>query len=58
MEHRLEASALHKDLTVPEILAELARLKAVRFQSGRRVLLEVTRKQREIIAALDLPGPE
>jgi hypothetical protein len=58
VERRLEASALHKELAVPEILAELARLKAVRFQSGRRVLLEVTRKQREIIAALGLPGPE
>jgi len=58
VEHRLEASALYKELTVPEVLGELAQLKAVRFRSGRRVLLEITKKQREILAALDLPSPE
>jgi hypothetical protein len=56
--HRLEASARHKVLTVPEILAELARLKAVRLQSGRCALHEFTRKQREILAGLNLPEPE
>ena len=40
------------------MLGELAQLKAVRFRSGRRVLLEITKKQREILAALDLPSPE
>lgn len=51
-----QAGLLHK-MTVAEVLAQLRKIKAVRTCTGRRFLLEISKRHRELLADLEIPLP-
>ena len=55
MNRRAGASGLRKSWTLPTLLDELGKVKAATTKSGKRILLEVSKKQRELVAKLNLP---
>ena len=55
LEKRMRTADLHKSRTTAEIFDELGKLKALVTRQGNRILLEVSKKQRTLIAALKLP---
>ena len=57
MESRLRAAGLLRKLTVAECFAQTRKIKAVHTTSGKRVLLEITKRNRDILAALNVPLP-
>ncbi len=52
---RMRAANLHKSMTDANILDELGKAKALVTRKGTRILLEVSKKQRELLAALKVP---
>lgn len=54
IETRLTTSGLITKYSVAEVLAELRKLKAVILQSGKQLALEMTKKQRTILEAIDV----
>lgn len=57
LENRMRAGDLLRKLTVPEFLAEMGRIRAITLPDGSRVLREVTRRQREWLAAIGVEPP-
>lgn len=55
LERRMRAARLHKSLTVANVLDELGKAKTLVTRRGNRILLEVSKKQRDLLAALKLP---
>ena len=56
---RIKKSKLHKKMTFPEIISNLKRLRRFYSEDGTSVLGEISKKQREILAALNFPiNPE
>jgi hypothetical protein len=55
LEKRMHAANLHKSLTDANVLDELGKAKALVTRKGTRILLEVSKKQRELLAALKVP---
>jgi len=55
LENRMHAANLHKSMTDANVLDELGKAKALVTRKGTRILLEVSKKQRELLAALKLP---
>jgi len=57
LETRIRAAGLLKTLGVQETLMQIRNIKSVRMQSGKSILLELTKKQKQIYAAVgvDLP---
>jgi hypothetical protein len=55
LEKRMRAAKLHKSLTDAAILDELGKAKALVTRKGTRILLEVSKKQRELFASLKVP---
>ena len=56
---RLKKSRLHKKMTFPEIISNLKRLRRFYSEDGTSGLGEVSKKQREILGALNFPiNPE
>lgn len=51
---RVREADLRKNWTIPTLLDELGKVKAVTTQKGKRILLEVTKKQRELVSKLKL----
>ena len=56
LERRMRATSLHKTMTDANVLDELGKAKALVTRKGTRILLEVSKKQRELLAALKVPG--
>jgi hypothetical protein len=56
LERRMRATSLHKTMTDANVLDELGKAKALITRKGNRILLEVSKKQRELLAALKVPG--
>ena len=55
VENRMRDAGLLKNVSVPEFLAEVAKIRAIRLPGGDRLLREVTKCQREWIQAVRLP---
>jgi len=55
LEKRMRAAGLHRSSTTAGVLDELAKVKALSTRTGTRILLEVSKRQRLLLAALKLP---
>ena len=55
LEKRMRAAALHKSMTAAAVIDELGKAKALITGKGSRVLLEVSKRQRMLLAALKVP---
>ena len=55
LEKRMRAANLHKSMTDAGVLDELGKAKTLVTRQGNRILLEVSKKQRTLLAALKLP---
>jgi hypothetical protein len=55
LEKRMRAADLHKAMTDAAVLDELGKAKALVNRCGNRILLEVSKKQRTLLAALKVP---
>ena len=58
IENRLRTTGLLQKVTVAEFLAEMGRIRAIRLPDGTRLLREVSKRQREWLAAIGLPPPK
>lgn len=58
LEVRMRKSALLKERSSDELLAELDKICSVRLADGRAILLEITRKQREILHKIGVNPPQ
>jgi len=54
----MRTGGILKKITVPDFLAQVGTIRAIRLPDGKRLLREVTRKQREWIAPIRVPPPE
>jgi transposase len=57
LEERMRQAGLLRRTTVAELLGQLRKTKAVTTRTGKRVLLELTRRQRDLLARLKIPAP-
>ena len=55
LEKRMRTGDLHKSLTTAEVFDELGKTKALVTRQGNRILLEVSKKQRNLLSSLKLP---
>jgi hypothetical protein len=55
LENRMHAADLHKSMTTAAVIDEMGKAKALVTRQGNRILLEVSKKQRSLLAALRLP---
>lgn len=55
LEKRMRDANLHKSMTTAEVFDELAKAKTLVTRQGNRILLEVSKKQRQLLNALNLP---
>ena len=51
-----DGEIIHK-VTIPELLTQLRKIKAVRTAKGKRILLEISKRNRTLIEALKIPLP-
>jgi hypothetical protein len=58
LENRMRAGGILRKITVPEFLAQMGTIRAIRLPDGERLLREVTKRQREWLAAIHVPPPE
>lgn len=56
LDQRMRAASLHKCMTDANVLDELGKAKALVTRKGTRILLEVSKKQRELLGDLKLPA--
>jgi hypothetical protein len=56
LEKRMRAANLHKSMTDANVLDELGKAKALVTRKGTRILLEVSKKQRELLESLKVPA--
>lgn len=57
LEARMRDAGLLKRVTVAEFIAQARKIKAVRTLSGKRILLEVTKKSRELLSSVGIEIP-
>ncbi|MBF0202572.1 MAG: IS1634 family transposase [Desulfamplus sp.] len=57
MENRLRLAKQLKNYTVSEVLSEMRKLKAVKTPAGRVLLMEITKRQRKLFAAMKMAEP-
>jgi hypothetical protein len=55
LEKRMRAAGLHKSMTDAAVLDELGKAKALVTRKGTRILLEVSKKQRDLLTSLKVP---
>jgi hypothetical protein len=55
LEQRMRVANLHQTMTDANVLDELGKAKALVTRKGNRILLELSKKQRELLAALKVP---
>ena len=58
LECRMRDAGLLDKMTTAEILGQMRKIKAVTTRSGKRILLEITKRQRDLFARLKVPLPE
>ena len=58
LENRMRAGGILKKITVPEFLAQMGTIRAIRLPDGERLLREITKRQREWLAAIHVPPPQ
>ena len=58
LEGRLRDAGLLRKISVVQFLAQMRKIKSVRLASGRRHLLEITKRNRQLLAAVGGPLPE
>lgn len=58
LENRMRDAGLLKKISAAEFLAEMGRIRAIQLPDGKRLLREVTKRQREWLAAIRLSPPE
>jgi DNA-binding GntR family transcriptional regulator len=51
-----DGEIIHK-VTIPELLTQLRKIKAVRTAKGKRILLEISKRNRTLLEALKIPLP-
>lgn len=54
---RMKESGLFKNLTIPEVLYELKKLKVIEMINGRRYLTEISKEQRMLYQKFEMPIP-
>jgi hypothetical protein len=57
VESRLRKAGLLKNVSVPEFLAEMGKIRAIRLASGARLIREITKRQREWLEKLGITQP-
>jgi hypothetical protein len=55
LEKRMRIAALHKSMTDASVIDELGKVKTLLTCKGTRVLLEISKRQRTLLAALKIP---
>ena len=54
LDKRMRKSKLRNRMTTARLLDELGKIKSVTTASGKNILLEITKKQRELISSLEI----
>ena len=57
LENRMRDADILRLHSVAEVMAEVRKIRAIRTATGRRMLLEMTKKQRDLLAALRISPP-
>ena len=57
IERRMEEAGLFKSTTIPKLLAEMRKIKVIRYASGTRIQTEISKKQRTMLKRLRIPIP-
>jgi hypothetical protein len=58
LEQRLRDGGLLRKMSVPQFLAQMRKITSVRMASGTRHLLEISKRNRDLLAAVGVPLPE
>jgi transposase len=58
LERRMGKAGLLRQMSVVQFIAHMRKIKSVRMASGTRHLLEITKRNRDIMAAVGVPLPE
>jgi len=58
LEDKMRRRNLLRKMTVAELLAQMRKIKSITTKSGKRVLLEIPKRPRELLACLGTPLPE
>ena len=58
LEHRMRQAEVLRNMTVAEFLAHMRKIKVVTTRTGRRVLLEIAKRNRELLARIGIPLPQ
>jgi hypothetical protein len=57
VEARMRKAGLLRKMTVADFFAQMRKIKTVHTKSGKRFLLEISKKNRELLAAVKIPLP-
>ena len=57
LENRMRQTGLLRKMTVAELLAQVRKIKAVTTRTGKRVMLEIAKRNRRLLATLGVPMP-
>ena len=57
LENRMRKADLLRKVTVAQFFAQMRKIKAVKTQSGKRFLLEMAKRRRQLLAAVAVPLP-
>jgi transposase len=58
LEEAMRSGDLLRKMTTADFLAQMRKIKAVTTRTGKRILLEVTRTQRRLLASVKVPLPQ
>ena len=58
LDAKMRTAGLLSKMTVPQFFAKMRKVKSVRMSSGTRYLLEITKRNRELMAAVGIPLPQ
>ncbi|MCP4399755.1 MAG: hypothetical protein GY801_20930 [bacterium] len=54
LDKRMKKSKIRKRMTTARLLDDIGKIKSVTTASGKNILLEITKKQRELISSLNI----
>ena len=58
LEERMRSKALRKNFSVDEVLSEMDKISVIELADGGRILLELTRKQKDFLRKLGVTQPQ
>jgi len=58
LERRMRDAGLLRKMSVPQFLAQMRKIKSVRMAAGTRHLLEISKRNRDLLKAVRIPLPE